>query len=94
MYNYDEDVFQPTFKVAHEKTLGDDFDGWWKLKKYSGDIEAKKYSDVEIKARNGSNAGWPGNVNVTYWVELYNGMAVGYSELEKGKATFPIAVMS
>jgi hypothetical protein len=61
-------------------TLAEDFDPWWKLKKYQDhDIEAKQYSQVQIKMRHGSNSGWPGEQrDVEYWVELANGKAVGF----------------
>ena len=61
-------------------TLAEDFDPWWKLKKYQGrDFEAKKYSKIKIVMRHASNYGWPGEQrDVEYWVELKNGKAVGF----------------
>ena len=61
-------------------TLAEDFDPWWKMRKYQDrDIEAMKYADQVIKMRHGSNHGWPGEQkDVEYWVELKNGMAVGF----------------
>jgi len=61
-------------------TLAEDFDPWWKLKKYQGrDFEAKKYSKIKIVMRHASNYGWPGEQrDVEYWVELANGKAVGF----------------
>ncbi len=61
-------------------TLAEDFDPWWKMRKYQDrDIEAMKYADQVIKMRHGSNYGWPGEQkDVEYWVELKNGMAVGF----------------
>jgi len=61
-------------------TLAEDFDPWWKMRKYQDrDIQAMKYADQVIKMRHGSNYGWPGEQkDVEYWVELKNGMAVGF----------------
>jgi len=79
-----------------EKTLGEDFQYWWRLPKYKKQkIDARdNYSDIEIKERHGSMVGWPNPaIIVSYWVELENGLAVGYSEIQKGKCTFPIVRM-
>ena len=79
-----------------EKTLGEDFQWWWNLPKYKKQkIEARdKYSNVMIVARNCSMSNWPNQaIEVTYWVELANGLAVGFREIEKGKCTFPVVRM-
>ena len=79
-----------------EKTLGEDFQWWWNIPKYKKKkINARdNYSDVGIKARHGSMDGWPNPaIEVTYWVELENGMAVGYQELKNGHCTFPVVKM-
>ena len=75
--------------------LKEDFGIWWDMKKYKKqDIPAREYSNVEIKEVNGLNTGWPGpETEVQYWVELENGMAVGYYELRVGKAEFPVYSM-
>jgi len=72
--------------------LKDEFDIWWKMKKYKKqDIPAKEYSKVEIVEINASNNGWPGpETDVKYWVELANNKAVGFHEPVKGKAQFPV----
>lgn len=79
-------------KRPHEKTLGEDFYYWWKLPAYrNANIPAKDMSDVLIKKRYPSKNGWPNPaIEVSYWVSLENGYAVGYSELKKGHVTFPI----
>ncbi len=83
-------------------TLAEDFDPWWKMRKYQDrDIEAMKYADQVIKMRHGSNYGWPGEQkDVEYWVELKNGMAVGFRHgrsstgVRRAKyAEFPVAEM-
>jgi len=76
-------------------TLFDDFDIWWKMPKYKDvEIQAREFSDVEIKQRNGSNKGWPGpEKDVKYWVELENGYAVGVITPKKKPATFPVYSM-
>ena len=73
-------------------TLEEDFGIWWNMKKYKKqDILAREYSKVEIREVNGLNTGWPGpEKEVQYWVELENGMAVGYYEPRLGKAEFPV----
>jgi len=70
--------------------LNDDFDIWWKMSKYKDvEIPAKKFSNVEILDRHGSNRGWPGpETTVDYWVELENGVAVGIITPRKGAASF------
>ena len=75
--------------------LGEDFGIWWNMKKYKKqDIPARQNSKVEIKEVNGLNEGWPGpEKEVKYWVELTNGMAVGYYEPRLGKAEFPVYSM-
>jgi len=96
MYNFEEDPFGANYKRPTEKTLGEDFQYWWNLAKYrKQDIEARQYSGEEIRNRHGGPCDWPGSKEdgVTYWVELWNGKAVGYAEVERGKATFPIADM-
>jgi len=79
----------------HEKTLGADFYYWWKLPAYKKqDFAAKEMSDALVTRRHQSMDGWPNPaVEVSYWVELDNGYAVGYSELKKGKVTFPVVKM-
>ena len=76
-------------------TLEEDFGIWWNMKKYKKqDIPAREYSKVEIREVNGLNTGWPGpETEVQYWVELENGMAVGYYEPRVGKAEFPVYSM-
>ena len=72
------------------------------MRKYQDrDIEAMKYADQVIKMRHGSNYGWPGEQkDVEYWVELKNGMAVGFRHgrsstgIRRSKfAEFPVAEM-
>jgi len=81
-------------------TLAEDFDPWWKMKKYkTRDIPAKEFSDQIVVMRHGSNSGWPGEQkDVAYWVELDNGFAVGFRHgrsktgIRRAKyAEFPVA---
>ena len=78
------------------KNLGEDFYYWWKLPKYQKmDIPARKMSEVGIVKRYPSKEGWPNPaIEISYWVELENGYAVGFSELQKGKCTFPVVKMN
>ena len=80
-------------------TLGKDFYYWWKLPKYKKhEIPAKEFKEVLVTKRHGSNSGWPGEEkDVKYWVELKNGLAVGFRHprSETGKrwakyAEFPV----
>jgi hypothetical protein len=61
-------------------TLQEDFHPWWNMKKYKNqDIDAKQFSDVQVKRKWPGNKGWPGpEKDVMYWVELVNGYAVGF----------------
>jgi hypothetical protein len=74
------------------KTLKQDFDIWWNMRKYkTKDIPAKKYGNRKIIDTHALNHGWPGpETDVNYWVELDNGMAVGFREPKLGKAEFPV----
>ena len=74
------------------KTLKQDFGIWWDMKKYKKkDIPAKTYSNNKIIETHALNTGWPGpEDDVNYWVELDNGMAVGFREAKPGKAEFPV----
>lgn len=75
--------------------LIEDFNIWWNMPKYKDtEILAKEFGEIEIKQRNGSNAGWPGpEKEVQYWVELENGYAVGVVTPRKKPATFPVYSM-
>jgi hypothetical protein len=75
--------------------LIEDFGIWWNMPKHKdADIPAREFSEVEIKYRNASNAGWPGpEKEVQYWVELENGYAVGIITPRKKTATFPFYKM-
>lgn len=79
------------FFESSKMKLAEDFNIWWNMPRYKDiEIEAKRFSEVEIKVRNGSNVGWPGpERDVKYWVELENGWAVGIQTPRKKLATFP-----
>jgi|TARA_R110002074_G_scaffold48102_2_gene123191 hypothetical protein len=86
--------------LKNDATLAEDFSPWWSMKKYqTRDIPAKEFSNEVIKMRHGSNSGWPGEQkDVEYWVELYNGFAVGFRHgrsatgIRRSKyAEFPVA---
>jgi len=66
--------------MKNSLTLAEDFDLWWKMRKYqTRDIPAREFGDQTVVMRHGSNSGWPGEEkDVEYWVELKNGMAVGF----------------
>jgi hypothetical protein len=73
-------------------TLEEDFGICWNLPKYKDvTIPARQLGETKIKARHGSNTGWPGpEEDVKYWVELENGWAIGVLTPRKTNATFPM----
>lgn len=82
-------------------TLNEDFGIWWNMSKYTKqDIPAKKFGEVKIVERHGSNSGWPikEQKDVKYWVLLENGWAVGFhhpkvNERRAKYARFPMVNM-
>lgn len=82
-------------------TLYEDFKYWWNLPKYkTHEFPAKEHAQKQILKRHGSGQGWPGDEPVSYWVELEQGVSVGFFHGKtptgryKKYAEFPVHITS
>ena len=67
----------------------------WEFSQSYHKSEGFKYVDVVVTEQHfGSSGKWPGtHKNVTYWVELENGYAVGWNRNKSKGWSFPVYKM-